>query len=156
MKIYLLRHGEAVERYESDRTRPLSDNGIKEIRKIGEFLKKGNVLIDKIYSSPLFRAYQSAMIIGKEINFNDDIVELDLLLPESKPDEVLSYLSQIDYSSVLLVTHQPLIGSLVSILIFGRNYTLRINKSTLVCIEVNKNFDPKNATLQFLVNPEIL
>ncbi len=156
MKIYLLRHGEAVHNYESDRLRPLSENGKFEIQRIGKFLKSKNVFINKIYSSPLMRAYQSADLVSKVINFGDEIIEVDFLLPEANPDEVLSFFKQVEYESVLLVTHQPLIGSLVSLLIFGRNYPLAIKKSTLICIEATQNFNSKNTILHYIINAEIL
>lgn len=44
---------------------PLSDNGIDEIERICEFLRKRGVKSDKIYSSPAVRSTQSADMISK-------------------------------------------------------------------------------------------
>ena len=72
MNIYIVRHGQTdwnVEgRYAGRQDIPLNKNGIEQAKIIKEELK--NIKFDKIYSSPLIRAYETAKIIC-----NGDIIK---------------------------------------------------------------------------------
>ncbi|MPQ43270.1 histidine phosphatase family protein [Clostridium tarantellae] len=65
MKIYLTRHGETVwnleKRFQGWGDSELTDKGILRAKLLGERLK--NIQIDKIYTSPIKRAYRTAEII---------------------------------------------------------------------------------------------
>ena len=156
MIIYLLRHGDALQNYESDKMRPLSENGIKDVKKIGSFLESKKFNIQKIFSSPLFRAYQTAELIGKIIGFQDEIEELDILLPEANLDDLLNFLLKNDYVSVLLVSHQPLIGNIISKLISSRTVQVEVKKSSLACIEIKQPINTGDGVLKFLINSELI
>lgn len=78
--IYIVRHGETdfnVEgRYGGRIDVPLNENGIKQAKMVSENLK--NIKFDKVFSSPLIRAYQTAQIIYKgEIIKDDRLIERD-------------------------------------------------------------------------------
>lgn len=70
MKVYLLRHGEtswnAMGKLQGHNDIPLNNKGIEQAKIVGESLK--NLNINKIYSSPLVRASETANIIGSIIN----------------------------------------------------------------------------------------
>lgn len=74
MKIYIVRHGQTDYnvngRYGGRLDIPLNETGIKEAYVVKEKLKDIN--FDKIYSSPLQRAYQTAKIIRDENIIIDD------------------------------------------------------------------------------------
>jgi broad specificity phosphatase PhoE len=79
--VFLLRHGEYVNKKKVVPFRlpgfPLSSKGKSEIRAIARFLKARG--IDVIYSSPILRCKQTALIIGKKlglkVNFSDLLLE---------------------------------------------------------------------------------
>lgn len=78
MKIYIIRHGQTdwnVEgRYAGRIDIPLNRTGIKQAEEIREKFK--NVKFDKVFSSPLSRAYQTAKIIyDGEIIKDERIIE---------------------------------------------------------------------------------
>lgn len=83
MEIYIVRHGETVwnkeRRLQGHTDVPLSEYGKELAEKTGKALK--NVNIDRIYSSPLDRAYQTALLIrgSREIEIRKDerILELN-------------------------------------------------------------------------------
>jgi alpha-ribazole phosphatase/probable phosphoglycerate mutase len=66
-KIYLIRHGETVGagsmRYKGHLDVPLSENGIKQIKRLAEYLSQ-NTDLHTVYASDLDRAVKSAEIIG--------------------------------------------------------------------------------------------
>jgi 2,3-bisphosphoglycerate-dependent phosphoglycerate mutase len=73
-----LRHGQAknnVERILAGRTKgfPLTDLGIQQAEKIGDFLKPLN--ISKIYCSPVERAEQTARIVANKVDLRCDVDE---------------------------------------------------------------------------------
>ena len=73
-----LRHGQAknnVERILAGRTKgfPLTELGIHQAEKIGDFLKPLN--ISKIYCSPIERAEHTARIVANKINLSCDVDE---------------------------------------------------------------------------------
>lgn len=79
MTLFLfLRHGQAknnVERILAGRTKgfPLTELGIQQAEKIGDFLKPLN--ISKIYCSPIERAEQTARIVANKIDLDCDVDE---------------------------------------------------------------------------------
>jgi len=80
-----LRHGQAknnVERILAGRTKgfPLTELGIQQAEKIGDFLKPLN--ISKIYCSPIERAEQTARIVANKVdlvcNVDERLTEIDM------------------------------------------------------------------------------
>lgn len=75
MKIYLIRHSESIDDiedcYGGIADFDLSENGIKKV----EQYKIENLGIEKIYTSPYKRAYQTAKILNKKINVDLDIID---------------------------------------------------------------------------------
>ena len=76
-KLYLVRHGQSEWNYQKkvqgQQDTILTEQGRIQAKKLGHRLKKEN--IDAIYSSDLKRAYETANIIGKEINLEVTPVE---------------------------------------------------------------------------------
>lgn len=80
MNIFIVRHGQTnynIEgRYAGRIDVPLNENGINEAYEVKEKLK--DIKFDKVYSSPLKRAYDTAKIItDNEIIIDDRIIERD-------------------------------------------------------------------------------
>ncbi|SVE04311.1 uncharacterized protein METZ01_LOCUS457165, partial [marine metagenome] len=73
-KLVLLRHGESQwnleNRFTGWKDVELSKNGILEAKSSGKIIKEKNILIDKIYSSELKRANDTAMIAMKEAGYD--------------------------------------------------------------------------------------
>ncbi|CAI8958366.1 phosphohistidine phosphatase SixA [Pseudomonas sp. IT-P260] len=119
MKLWVLRHGEAVP-YGScpDSERALTEHGRKEA------LSSAAQLIGQpltaIYASPYLRAQQTAQIVREALGFEPEIRTVDWLKPESDPDKVTDQL--VSVSNVLLVSHNPLVGNLLSYLQHGAGY----------------------------------
>ncbi len=71
-RIFFVRHGESqwnvVNRMQGQNDIPLTEKGIKQANSIANRLVNEN--IDKIYSSDLKRAYETALIIGNRLNLD--------------------------------------------------------------------------------------
>ncbi|HHU55556.1 MAG TPA: histidine phosphatase family protein [Acholeplasmataceae bacterium] len=76
--ICLVRHGETEwnneRRIQGIINNKLNENGKKQARMLGNYLKSHDNNWDVIISSPLDRAYETAEIIKDELKFNDDII----------------------------------------------------------------------------------
>ena len=119
MKLWVLRHGEAVP-YGScpDSERELTDHGRKEVLNSAAHLI-GQPLT-AIYASPYLRAQQTAQIVREALGFEPEIRTVEWLTPETDPDKVTDQL--VSVSNVLLVSHNPLVGNLLSYLQLGAGY----------------------------------
>ncbi|QZP33018.1 phosphohistidine phosphatase SixA [Pseudomonas sp. DR48] len=120
MKLWVLRHGEAEPHGSKnhDSERALTDNGRKEVLRsaaklIGEPLTA-------IYASPYRRAQETAQLVREALGFEPEIRTVEWLTPEIDPDKVAEQL--VSVSNVLLVSHNPLVGNLLSYLQHGAGY----------------------------------
>ena len=86
MKIYLFRHGTTpwnfIFRIQGDSDIALDPLGIKQARFAGESLKKNGVIFDRIFSSPLCRAYRTAKEIRDTLGLTNLEIETDPRIKE--------------------------------------------------------------------------
>src|SRR5512135_307147 len=113
MRIYLVRHGDAVPEEDagSDRDRWLSARGREAARVLGRLLHEQRVEPDAIVCSPLPRAVQTAELLASMLDFLHPIVSLRSLEPSAQPRVAANAISEAGIS-VLVVGHEPSISSL--------------------------------------------
>lgn len=115
MKLWVLRHGEAEPQSRSDAERALTARGREQV------LHSAALLIGQpltaIIASPYVRAQQTAQLVREALGFEPQIITVPWLTPDSHPLRVLERLEAT--GDQLLVSHQPLVGSLISLLQHG-------------------------------------
>jgi len=113
MRIYLVRHGDAVPEEDagSDRDRWLSPRGREAARILGRMLREHNVGPDAIVCSPLPRAVQTAELIAASIDYIGAISSWRSLEPSAMPRIAASSIASAGMA-VLVVGHEPSISSL--------------------------------------------
>jgi phosphohistidine phosphatase len=113
MRIYLVRHGDAVPEEDagSDRDRWLSPRGREAARILGRLLREQNISPDAIVCSPLPRAVQTAELIAAMIDYIGAISSWRCLEPSAMPRVAANQLQGIG-ASVVVVGHEPSISSL--------------------------------------------
>lgn len=162
MDLYFMRHGIAEIQEESgissDAERPLTAKGIKKLQKVAKGILVLGISFDRVLTSPLLRARQSADLIAKALNMESAVEELPELAPESAPRELLSSLGKYHESkALLLVGHQPLLGATVSLLLSkGDELDVRLKKGGLCYIEVEKLPPEGGAALHWMLTPKQL
>lgn len=124
MDIYLLRHGDAVDRltggYAHDEDRPLTEKGQQEARIAAESLRGLGVTIAQIFASPLVRATQTARIADEILRPARGLIRCDALAPGGTLGESIAALAGVGTNdAVLLVGHMPVLGELAGWLIWG-------------------------------------
>lgn len=119
MNIIILRHGEAESYAESDAARNLTPCGQTQASNAGSCLKQLGIQPDMIWVSPLVRAQQTCAAAMAAMQCSVKPHTTELLIPEANPTQLINELSQRSFSTLLLVSHQPLVSALVGL--FGDN-----------------------------------
>lgn len=115
MKLWVLRHGEAESHAPSDAQRNLTERGREEVLHSAAHLI--GQPISAIIASPYVRAQQTAQLVREALGFVPEIRTVSWLTPDGNPLQVLEKLDTDD--NALLVSHQPLVGNLISFLQHG-------------------------------------
>ena len=115
MKVWILRHGEAEGHAPTDAERNLTEHGRAEVLRSAAHLI-GQPL-GAIIASPYVRAQQTAQLVRDVLGFEPEIRTVPWLTPDGDVQQVLKKLDSDD--DVLLVSHQPLVGNLISFLQHG-------------------------------------
>jgi len=118
MRIYLVRHGDAVPEDEagSDRDRWLSAKGREGARILGRLLREQQLEVDAILSSPLPRAVQTAELLAGSLDYLGVIASRRCFEPSAQPRVAADEL-RLHGERVLVVTHEPHISSLGAFLL---------------------------------------
>ncbi|HLL21728.1 MAG TPA: phosphohistidine phosphatase SixA [Kofleriaceae bacterium] len=118
MRIYLVRHGDAVPEEDagSDRDRWLSPRGRESARVLGRLLREHGVEPDTILSSPLPRAVQTAELLAQALDYLQPIASRRCFEPSAHP-RVASQELMTAGASVLVVSHEPAISTLGAFLL---------------------------------------
>lgn len=139
MILYVLRHGEAVERADgiSDEWRYLTEQGRADVRKVVERVTKCGHKPRLILSSPLVRAVQTAEIAAQQACRKNKTIIAQALQPDGDLEELTRrILEQKDAKRVMVVGHEPLLGSLVASLLDATN-PIALKKGGCVALELD-------------------
>ncbi len=153
MKLYLVRHGNAVAG-DNDMLRRLSAEGIAEVKKVADFLKNDGCYIDIIYHSVRVRARQTAEILHERLKVKKPLMQRVGLSPEDPVKKIADFVDQ-QKNDCMIVGHMPFMGCLVSLLVTGQeNCSLVAFPTGAVAILEKKNDHPWLIT--GMVDPKIL
>jgi phosphohistidine phosphatase len=129
-----MRHGMAASTSGSDALRPLTKQGREDVA--GVILNSTLLTsrLESVLTSPYRRARETAEIVVQQLAYPGQIEVCDELRPESSPRALIKYLDARSLTSVLLTTHQPLIGDVVNLLL-GNRQLAAIEPGCLVALE---------------------
>ncbi|HEX5166787.1 MAG TPA: phosphohistidine phosphatase SixA [Thermomicrobiales bacterium] len=125
MEIYIVRHGDAIDRNDpqitSDAMRWLTDEGRDEVAVSARLLQKLGVRPDLVMTSPMVRARQTAEIISDRIGpAGGPVTSDDLVYGGSLAGVLEDILQHGKPKSVVLAGHMPSVGALVGYLAWAR------------------------------------
>jgi phosphohistidine phosphatase len=120
-KLYLVQHAKAAPK-EVDPQKSLTEEGLRDIQKVAEFIKPLNICVDYLWHSGKKRAVQTAEALAKVIKINKTLTEHKSLGPT---DDVTTLKTELSYlaSDTIIVGHQPFLGKLASLLLTGYEST---------------------------------
>ena len=161
MELFILRHGEAGQRsHSSDRIRPLTSAGKAEILEVAKALKIIGLKFDLVITSPLKRAYDTAMIVSEVFNIGNKVQVWNELAPEGQRTEIYRKISQLSEEyTVLIVGHQPLLGEMINDMIHKAKSSpcnLLFKKGGIARIRLLRKSNIPKGELKWLLSPRIL
>lgn len=159
MDVFFLRHGEAGKRItipSRDLERSLTTSGVAEIEEIAESMRDMDLEFDKIATSPLARALETAEIVSKIYKLPGKLEVWDELKPEGNRLDLYRRLSRLKQDAdVLLVGHDPFITTVIGEIISGSlSAKIVLKKGGLARVQIN-SFTPRAAgELRWLLTPK--
>ena len=151
MNLYILQHGEA-ESKDINPERPLSEQGIRDIRLLAMHMLNTGVKLGNIMHSGKLRAEQSARLIADTLSPEIKPVQADGLKPNDDPVMFATAIVP-QGMDLLIVSHMPLVSRLCSVLLTGYADTAFASvPGTLFCLD-NKDGVWR---LAYMLRPEFL
>ena len=156
VQLHLLRHAHAGDPFAwdgPDASRPLSSRGERQADRLGRFLAGIGFRTDAIITSPKVRATQTAEIVAKRLGV--PVRTDDRLAGELGLGALEAILRDVgDPSAPILVGHDPDFSDLVVKLCGALGVPMR--KGAFARIDAERPFEPGQATLRWLVPPDLL
>lgn len=158
MDISLIRHGEAEDiggKIKTDGDRPLTEQGMKDIRMIAKAMDRLGMGFTAILSSPLERAHKTAEIIADVLKSRDLLkITESLSIPPSRT-ALLQELRQFTKDDhILLVGHEPNMGMLTSYFLGNDKMLVNFKKGSLCKIEVLRFHPTPRGELKWFLTPK--
>ena len=150
MKLYLVRHAEAIERSGTtpDASRYLTTKGRLAFRKIARRVRKAGIAPAVIFTSPLLRAVQTAEILAERLDHPGPVVVAKELSPGFDLRALRVLLSGAESAAeAAFVGHEPDLGLLAAALLaVPGGFPLR--KGAVLALEADGS--ARNGTAKFL------
>ena len=139
MKLYLMRHGEALSA-EADPERGLSDKGKSEIEALASHLHQQHLTFQRVYHSMKKRAIQTAEITAGLLSPDVKLQLMQNITPTDDPALIVSEINNWD-KDTLVTSHLPFIPNLVTLLTGEDVFLSAISfeTGTIVCLEKGNN-----------------
>ena len=146
-RLYVMRHGDALMRASRDSLRPLSqlghDQAVDTARHLYSHLCSASVnetnnSVGLILASPYLRAQETTRRVVEGLGYKDEVLTCGKITPNDSPDSVIKLLSGYEsFGSVLMVSHQPLVSSLIGRLVSGHFHEgPPMGTASIVCLDM--------------------
>ncbi|HEY2783304.1 MAG TPA: phosphohistidine phosphatase SixA [Steroidobacteraceae bacterium] len=161
MELLIIRHAIAFERnrrrWADDAERPLSPPGIKRSRKAAAGLRDLCEVPDRLLSSPLVRARQTAEILTEVAGWPPAEIAPELT-PGKGAVAVLAWLSRDRSKRIALVGHQPDLSALLAACLLndGSELPIEMKKNAVACLSFGGRARVGRAALTWLATPRML
>ena len=157
MRCYFLRHGIAVEPDEwrgSDFDRPLTREGRARMEREAKAIAQLSLGIDRILTSPLVRAKQTAAILAERLGSSESVVEDARLGGEFDRGRLGEILDEhADVETIVLVGHEPAMSATIGRVI--GDASIELKKAALAGVDLSDRSEPAG-TLLCLIPPKLL
>lgn len=158
MELYLLRHGIAEDQSPTheDADRALTKEGIARLRDVLTTAGKAGVAPSLILTSPYLRARQTAELAREILKTGQTLVETHVLTPMAHPKEAWDEIRAFSRErSILLASHEPLMGQLLGFLLGTVNLQVDFKKGAIACVEVGSFGPATRATLKWFLTTKL-
>jgi phosphohistidine phosphatase len=159
MEVYLLRHGIADDDSPTgrDADRPLTDQGRRKLHEVLKLAAAASVAPAVVVSSPYLRAKQTAEIATELLGCKEEIHYANALTPEADPEELWMEIRNAyrGHSSVLLASHEPLMGRSLGYLLGQPGMLVDFKKGALVRVDIEGFGIQPRGILKWMLVPKL-
>jgi phosphohistidine phosphatase len=157
--VYLIRHADALALGErgitDDEERPLSEQGEEQARVVGKLFQRRGIVLDRLYTSPLLRARQTAEAMLKVWSRHDlELQTCPALAPGVRPRRLCRFLLKQGGEKVGLVGHMPHLGFVTGWLIGDKKVQIDLAKAGVAYVSCGEAPGKGLGVLQWLVGPD--
>lgn len=149
MDLILWRHAEA-EPGEDDAARPLTSKGVRQAKRMGAWLDQHLPDGCRILSSPAVRCVDTAEHLGRKFKTHAALGK------DSTAEEIIGASNWLESRDpVLIVGHQPLLGEVATLLLFGnkKEFELRKGSALWICCKPEEGASP---FIKVLMSPKFV
>jgi len=159
--LYICRHAKSSWKYHdlSDFERPLNNRGERDAPHMGKVLAEKGLNIDKMISSPAKRAFTTAKIYSKSLNYKVKNIIQDERIYLASASELMKIIQEVSdsISSLMIFGHNPGFTSL-------NNYLSDVNidnipTSAIACINLDieswNDIEPNCGKMEFFEFPKL-
>ena len=158
MKLYLIRHAEAVPLGDNgvtrDADRPLTEKGREQCRIVALALRQLGVRLEKLLTSPLVRARQTAdEMLAHWDGRLTELKVIEELEPRSRKRKLLREVLAQGGEAVGLIGHNPDLSELAGWFLGEKQAGMNLEKAGVACIAFQGPPNKGTGTLAWLVTP---
>jgi phosphohistidine phosphatase len=160
--LYIVRHAIAVERgdpaFPDDDDRPLTPEGIHKFRLAARGLSELGMKLDRIVTSPLVRARQTAEILKEVAAKRAELDTAKELRAETPFERTLEAVNRYRNDSIAVVGHEPHLSGFTSFLLVGGGElaAIEFKKGAVARLVFPDRPAAGTATLEWLIQPGAL
>ena len=161
MELLVIRHAIAFERdhdrWPDDALRPLSPAGMRRSHKAAAGFKELCAVPDRLLTSPLVRARQTAKILTEAAGWPQAKIAQELI-PGEGAAAVLALLAKDHSKRIAIVGHEPDLSALLAACLLKDGGTLRIElkKNAVACLSFDGRARAGRGGLKWLATPRML
>lgn len=159
MNLFVIRHADALALGERgitrDEDRPLSERGETQARVVGASLRRRGIQLDKIVTSPLLRARQTAEEMLRV--WSPPLPEIHVcpeLAPDGRRKKLARFLKGMGVENIALIGHQPDLGELTAWLIGSRKAQVDFSKAGVAQVACPDGAGKSMGVLLLLLTPD--
>src|SRR5436309_6384568 len=144
MKLYIVRHGIAVDREDSkcppDPERYLTEEGVEKTKQVAKGVAAIGVTGDLFLTSPYVRAAQTAEIFASALEYaKQKIRRTDVLLPGAEPSLLFRELAKDkQVSTVFLFGHAPQLDDVIATALGSKKHLTALKKAGVAFVELKR------------------
>jgi len=160
MRIYLMRHGPAIERDDPDcpaeAERYLTPKGVERTRAAAEGLAELDIRPSVLLTSPYVRAVQTGEIVCDALDIDPTRLRAsEALKPEAKPARIAEELSGLTAEEVICFGHAPHLDDFIAYAVRASAPFTALKKAGVACLDVQR-FSPAEGQLRWLLSSKLL
>ena len=160
MRLYLMRHGLAIDRDDPDcppeAERYLTPKGIERTRAVAQGLAELGIRPSVLLTSPYVRAVQTGEIVCDALEIDPkNLHASDALKPEANPARIAEELGRITADEVICFGHAPHLDDFIAYAVRASAPFTMLKMAGVACLEVQR-FSPPEGQLRWLLTPKLL